>query len=245
MRSCFLILFLLAGCATEPDDFRRRNIDEYFNSSGVVQYFLPDLPVWANTVASRQCHRNTSVRFFSFDKMHLSFGLDYHQMLQMQLAYNNERDTLYGKQAITLAQEERLFYTVSERVQSGILPFKTPKFNKINLVIVDEAMLEKDSAKLKKLINQNSFAQAFPVFMSFCHSEKSVRAFIEKLNFTGRFEIIGSAMFSPFSDKNILTAGPMLYLDAFFGKDKEITLYTDKKSSADSDLIGFTRIKNY
>ncbi len=213
-----LLLMLLSSCAYS--DFQRRNVDEYFNSSGIVQYFLPDLPAWANTVHSVQCTRAQSIRFFDFEKLNASFGLDYQQLVQLQLAFNTDR-----REDMALTEEERLFYSASERVQADIVPFKVPNFKKINLVAIDPYIKAPTYRELFALLNSASFNQAQPVFISLCYSEKEVRQLIEQVDFTGSYAVISSAMFSPFGPDLKLQTGVALDVNRLLGEEKDITLY--------------------
>lgn len=219
--SLITLFFLLSSCAF--DNLERRNVDEYFNSSGVIQYFLPDLPAWANTVDSVQCHRSESVRFFDFEKLNASFGLDYERLIQLQLAFNQER-----KQDMALTEEERVFFSVSERIQADIYPFKKPQFEKIHLVIVDPFMRAETYRELHALVNSQSFAQGQPVFASICYSEQEIRKLIDDLGFTGGYAVISAAMFTPYNEKMQLTPGMSLNLSELFGADKSITLYNSQ-----------------
>lgn len=213
-----LMFFLLNACAYS--DFKRRNVDEYFNSSGVVQYFLPDLPAWANNVHSVQCTRSQSVRFFDFEKLNASFGLGYDKLIQLQLAFNMDRN-----EDMALTEEERLFFSVSERVQADIVPFKIPDYNKINLVVIDPYLNAPAYRELFALVNSTGFSSGWPVFVSLCYQEKEVRALVEQVGFTGSYSVISAAMFSPYGTKMKLQTGMFLDVNALFGAKKDITLY--------------------
>lgn len=244
MRVLLVLLFVLSGCATNQENFRRRNVDEYFTSSGVVQYFLPDLPTWADTVPSMQCRRENSVRFFDFDKMRSSFGLSYVQMLQMQLAFNIERNQSRGVDAMALTEEERLFYATSERVQAGIVPFKVPTFKRLHIVLVDPYVKAEVYRDFFKLINSKEFANGLPIFASLCFNDATVRSFLEKASFKGSYEVIPASMFSPFSADAKLSVTPGLNLAELLGKEKQIVIYIPKGMEAPS-ISGATTVKTY
>lgn len=244
MRILLILLFTLIGCATNQENFRRRNVDEYFTSSGVVQYFLPDLPAWADTVSSMQCRRENSVRFFDFEKMNSSFGLSYVQMLQMQLAFNIERSQTRGANALALTEEERLFYAISERVQAGIVPFKVPVFKRLHVVLVDPYVKAEVYSDFFKLINSKEFANGLPIFASLCFNDATVRAFLEKAGFKGSYEVIPASMFSPFSAEAKLNVTAGLNLAELLGKEKQIIIYIPKGMEA-SNITGATTVKSY
>ena len=244
MRVWLVLLFVLSACANNQENFRRRNVDEYFTSSGVVQYFLPDLPTWADTVSSMQCRRESSVRFFDFEKMNSSFGLSYVQMLQMQLAFNIERNQKCGAEAMALTEEERLFYATSERVQAGIVPFKIPTFKRLHVVLVDAFVQAEVYRDFYKLINSSEFSNGLPIFASLCYNDATVREFLEKTGFKGSYEVIPSSMFSPFSAASKLGVTPGLNLAELLGSEKKIILYIPKGIEAPS-INGASAVKSY
>lgn len=244
MKYLVLILFFI-GCATSEEELQRRNVGEYFTGSGVVQYFLPDLPGWANTVASLSCQRQASVRFFDLSKLRQSFGLDYQQSLQFQLSFNIDRANRTSENSQSLIEEERLFYSVSERVQAGIVPFKIPKFNKINLIVIDSAMMNDIYVKsLKELLKSSQFQLAYPVFVSLCFSDMNARQFLSSINYDGQYSILPMSSLSPFDSLGKLHSTPMMNLKEFFGKDKNITLIEPRGISV-KELTGFDQKKVY
>ena len=64
---CFLL-----GCGS--GELKRRNLDEYYVGSGVVRYFLADVPLWANFSSIANCHRKTPKRFFNMKSVRDSFS---------------------------------------------------------------------------------------------------------------------------------------------------------------------------
>tara|TARA_R110002049_G_scaffold121492_1_gene276225 strand:+ start:623 stop:1357 length:735 start_codon:yes stop_codon:yes gene_type:complete len=240
-----LLLIFLASCGTSDDESQRRNVGEYFTGSGVVQYFLPDLPVWAETVSSLGCHRESSVRFFDLNKLSQSFGLDYQQSIQFQISFNIDRAQRSLSNGLSLVEEERLFYSVSERIQAGIMPFKIPKFKKINLIVIDPLMKDKSKiAAFKKMLATPTYLSAYPVFVSLCYSEKTARKLISDLNFDGEFSVLPMSTLSPFDSNGDLKSIPTLNIKDFFGKDKNITLIEPKGISI-GELSGVDARKAY
>ncbi|PIP91280.1 MAG: hypothetical protein COW01_04395 [Bdellovibrionales bacterium CG12_big_fil_rev_8_21_14_0_65_38_15] len=240
-----ILLFIFVGCTTTEEELQRRNVGEYFTGSGVVQYFLPDLPSWADTVASLSCTREASVRFFDLNKLRQSFGLDYQQGIQFQLSFNIDRALRSSENNQSLIEEERLFYSVSERVQAGIVPFKMPTFKKINLIVVDLAMMDEAKASsLKTLLKSPEFLTAYPVFVSLCFSDMKTRDFLTKINYLGEYSILPMSALSPFNQDGQLQPIPMMNLKEFFGIDKNIRLIEPKGIHV-NELTGFDQKKVY
>ena len=240
-----LLILLLTACTTTEEELQRRNVGEYFTGSGVVQYFLPDLPRWADTVASLSCHREASVRFFDLNKLRQSFGLDYQQGLQFQISFNIDRALRSSDASQSLIEEERLFYSVSERVQAGIVPFKMPKFKKINLIVIDLAIMDETKvSSLKTLLKSEELQSAYPVFVSLCFSDMKTRDFLSKINYDGEYSILPMSSLSPFNKDGEMQPIPMMNLKEFFGSDKNIKLIEPKGIHV-NELTGFDQKKVY
>ncbi|MCR9204810.1 MAG: hypothetical protein NXH75_09545, partial [Halobacteriovoraceae bacterium] len=86
-------MILLTTCSTsikkdQPFGLQRRKVEEYFVSSGVVRYFLPEIPYWANFSESAECRRNESIKYLDLKMVRGSLSLSYEEAIQLQLMLN-------------------------------------------------------------------------------------------------------------------------------------------------------------
>lgn len=247
-----LILFSVVACSTntrEQEGFERRNLEEYFQSSGVVKYFLPDLPDWANSSVTGQCMRKTPVRYFNFKNLTESFAMDYMKSVQFQYMYNLESRKLKlnaSAEYLPLKDEEKTFYMVSDRIQAGIYAFMPPKFKRINLVWIDPALSsDKAMASLQRLMKGPQMDLGHPVFVSMCLSTKEMDEFVRKNKFRDGIRFIPHTMFSPFDAERKL--GPTLYLNvsALFKPEQKMYFYLPKIIDRPREIVGDLKFVTY
>ena len=87
--SIFLFIAFL-GCTTSPTVNLKENYDQVYITNGVEQYFLANLPHWANFSTQSSCHRKKPIRFFNFENLKKSFSLDYEKMVHLQHMFNRQ-----------------------------------------------------------------------------------------------------------------------------------------------------------
>jgi hypothetical protein len=209
-------------------------MDQYFVSSGVTRYFLPDLPKWANYSQSADCRRETNVRYFNVEKLRKSFAIDYVQALQLQLMFNVERTKLLnssGLDALPLKDEEKLFFNVSEKIQSRVYTSRLPDFKRVNLVWIDQFIADKDNKnKLKKLMKSEAMMKGHPVFVSLCLSYSEVEQFLQKIGMGYQnIRIISFEMFSPYNGELLLENRLLINFNNLFFKEQKLYLYLPTK----------------
>jgi hypothetical protein len=247
-----LILLAFISCTTntrEQEGFERRNLEEYFQSSGVVKYFLPDLPDWANSNVTGKCMRKTPVRYFNYKHLMESFALDYEKSVQFQYMFNIESRKLkleVSAEYLPLKDEEKTFYMVSDRIQAGIYAFMPPKFKRINLIWIDPALSsDKEMASLRKLMNGPQMDLGHPVFISLCLSGKELGEFVRENKFRDGIRFIPHTMFSPYNDKKEIS--PILHLNvtALFKSEQQLYLYLPKIKDRPNEIAGDLKLVTY
>ena len=218
---------LVCSCTTE--NLSRRNVDEYVMPSNTVQYFLPLLPSWANTSPTAGCTRNYPLGLLDFAKLKKSFLYSHEQSIALQHTFNIERINLLEDRrhkVLGLAEEESLFYEVSDKIRLGIRTFIVPKFKRIHLVWIDPFVTgQKDIKILKKLFKNADFGKGHPVFVSQCLNHGEVEHFIKEYNIPNATRILSSEFLTPFDLNFKLTYQLAIYIDPIF-KGKNVFLYS-------------------
>lgn len=243
MRLLFILLFL-ASCAlpksavvlppkTENNmqAYEKRETANLFQSTGVVKYFLPDLPSWANFVSSSGCRRNKSIRYIDYQNLRSSFGFKYAEVAQFQALYNEEhRKLLFEKKLdiLSLKDEEALFYKVSEKIQGGVGFFNPPKFKKVSLIWIDP-LLSKENLKsaLNEIVRSKKVQEGHPVFVSYCLDTVEMEDLLKSYMLEDQnIRLISSEFFSVFDLENRQL--PHFYLDVgpFFESSQELIFFT-------------------
>lgn len=254
--SLLFVIFAAVSCQSPYTSAERKQLNEYYIQSGVEQYFLADLPEWANVNQTSSCKRTDFIRFFNFSKISESYKLDYEKLLQLQLMFNvslKKRTVNFDKLEVknmnkrTVPKEDEvLFFNVLDKIQGGVKEFVIPEFNRVHFVLIDEYLLDPTKIlKLKALTESEEFSQGFPVFVSLCSSQREVEQFISVHHFEElNPKIISSELLSPFDDENKLTYGFALDVSKLFKPQTKIYLYSHQ-ALIPKDLKGQISVKKY
>lgn len=250
MKYISLTLFLLlTSCSSYTlKNYERRNEREYENGNGVIQYFLADLPNWANFSSAGSCHRNFPVRYLNIKNLRESFSLSYEEAVQFQLMFNELSEEMKRKASasyIPFKDEEKIFYTVLDRVKAGIRNFTRPKYKVVNLVWIDTALEGKKSlSRVKGLLNSKRFASGHPVFVSLCLSRGELKKFVQKsgLSIAGA-KYMSYELLNPYDQNNNLVAVPIIELNKLFKSNQKIQLFLPKDRPF--EFKGKVRVRKY
>ncbi len=246
------IFIILPSCTNlkkkdSPFSLKRRKVEEYFVSSGVVRYFLPEIPYWANFSSVAGCRRKKSIKYLDLKMVRGSLSLEYEEAIQLQLMLNTMIFDLKKEQHIAhipFKEEERLFFKASDRIQAGIRDFRAPTFKRIHLIWVDP-FLEKTQT-LKNLMARKSVGLGHPVFVSLCLTRRSFEDWMKKHGFQNRnIRLLSYEMLSPYNLDGELDTKYHIFVDEIFGKNKQIYLYTPKGRSEPHVLEGSFKIIKY
>ncbi len=220
------------SCTSSQDrTFKRVNVDQFYRESGVVRYFIPNLPRWANVSPEYGCQRGVSITYLHLTNVMESFSLNYMQGLQLQLQYNMEKSNAYRfkDSALTVKEEEKLFFKSLDIIKAKNYPFKIPKFNRINVVNVDDYLGGKEKA-LKNLMDSAVMFEGRPVLISQCHRREELIDILTKarVNISGA-RIFSYELFSPFVSSGGNTGLDSVDLSKLFNKNQKIYFYYRKR----------------
>lgn len=242
-------LLVISSCTNSTmKNYQRRNTQEYYNGIGIVQYFLADLPSWANFSSEGRCHRDSPVRYIHLESVRNSFSLNYEEAIQFQLMFN-EVTTSRMEQAqakiIPFKDEEKIFFNVLDKIKAGIRSFTRPKYKVANIIWIDSALIgKKEANKLKRVIKSDRFSSGHPVYLSLCMSRVEMRAYLSSkgIDIVGA-KLISYEMFNPYDKSGELVAIPILELNELFSKKQKLNIFTHK--DLPSEFRGKFKIRKF
>lgn len=244
----FLILLLLAlaSCSQlgEGRHLKKRNLNEYFVGSGVVQYFLPAMPAWANVSLAGQCRRQEQMRYLQMENVKKSFYLDYKKLVHFQHMYNyfyyKKRDEL-SSSFLSFKDEEKLFYDISDKVDADLFVFRAPKFKRVHLIWVDPFI--NNQLKLKLFMARKDVREGHPVFVSLCLSYMEMDSLVKNLSLVHlNIRNISYEFFTPFSEEGEMGILPKLNLSKLFFPKQQLYLFLPKGESPEEFEGKFTTV---
>lgn len=252
MKFLIIGLLLLTACSTTDADkqMKRRNLDEYFSGSGVVKYFLSDLPNWANFSQTASCQRTISPRYLNINTLISSYSYNYEEAIQLQYMYNVEMNKLKKRTEsdfLPFSDEEKLFFTLSDKIQADIRTFRAPKFKRVNFVWIDPLLTNKQGyERLVALLNGAAMEKGHPVLISLCLNHFELEAYLSKRGLLNRnIRYIPYEMFSAYSIKGEREPLFQLHINEFFKKDQKLFLYLPKGETQPSEFVGKFTIQQF
>ena len=248
MNRMIFLLVLFSSCA-RVQQISKTHLDRVHIASKINQYFLADLPHWANFSEQGKCRRNENIRFLHYAHLNQSFSYNYSFVAYLQLLFNEKyRESRKHLQRDFLSprMEEKIFFQAQDEINSGILPFHLPGLKRVHLLWIDPALKNpRYQEALKNILNTDDFYQGHPILVSQCLNRDQMGLLIHSLTQEDvGFRFISSEMFSPFDQNFNLTHEFQLSLDTILS-GKKIILYTigDWYPTALKGLFKIKRIK--
>lgn len=239
-----VFLFTQLACSTTTG-LKPRSVEEYYVSTGIERYFLPDIPEWANFSQSGGCFRTKGLRYFDIDALMKSYSLSFFEALQVQGSFNEEylaAKKAQSKDSLTLKEDENIFFKASEKVGSKINFTNLPDFKRIHLIWVDETIA--DSAreqKLKDFLNSSVHDEGVPVLVSACLT----KADLEKRFSETNIKSISAELFSIYDSKGQKKPNLHVNVDVFFKPEQKLYFYGQSIKGPVQDITGTYKIMNY
>lgn len=229
-----LTIFNLISCQNhKTNEFQVRQVNEYYQSTGGLNFLLPEAPTWANMVSEFGCYRDASLRVLDLQKVRADFNTSIRQSLNLQYYYNDELKKIRARfsepgQTLTLRDYDLTFFKALESSKASFDPLRLPDFNRIHLIIFEEWMSETNGeTKLKDFLRNPIQNAGVPVVISFCQPQNVLE---EKFQEFGAYSI-GAEWVSPFHEDFSPKAGWSLVLSAFFKPHQSLLLFRSNKFS--------------
>jgi hypothetical protein len=220
----FLLLLTLASCGTA--ELRRTDDSTPYRTSGVEQFFLPELPRWANSSEAGQCFKNHSFIYLDFPKLAASYQLTYPQMIELQAQYNERVESYFRSTTVRFlkpVEESSFFSNTLEQVRGGIRHFKLPAVKEVEVVWLDSYIKENKVDALKKLAASGRFDEKLPIIFSACLSRMDINHWLSENNLEqAGFFILSGEWLNPYGSDQELQAGLKLELDKLFDQKTKV-----------------------
>lgn len=228
ISSCLFITFFLiviSSCSTAPG-LKPRTVEEYYLSTGVEKYFLPEIPDWINFSEDAGCFRTKGLKYFDIDALMKSYALSFFEAIQLQALFNEDflsAKSTQLRQSLTLKEEENLFFKASERVGSKIYFTDLPNFKRIHLIWLDNVLGDKNrEARLKKFLSSDIHNEGVPVLISACRTKKEIESALPEAH----YKIISAELFSVYNPEGQRMPNMHLDLGVFFKTEQILYFYT-------------------
>jgi hypothetical protein len=212
-----------------------------YRTSGVEQFFLPELPNWANFSAAGECFKSSSLQYMDFSKIFASYQLSYESLIELQAQYNDRRENYFQTTAYRFlkpVEEASFFSNTLEQVRAGVKLLKLPNVPEVEIIWLESFTSRNKLSELKKIVSQGRFDERLPILFSSCLSRNRLTQFLieEKMESAG-FYLLSAEFLSPFNSE--LKSQPMLRLELakFLGPGIRIKFFNTETQQRLVELI--------
>ncbi|HXH29876.1 MAG TPA: hypothetical protein VNJ01_03620 [Bacteriovoracaceae bacterium] len=235
----FLALLILLGCST--GEVRKDLDDGAYRTSGVEQFFLAELPAWANFSAASQCVKGSSFQYLNFPKLASAYQLNYLQLIELQAQYNERLEDYFrstSKRFLKPVEESAFFSNTLEQVRGGIRSLKIPSVREVDVVWVDDVIFAKKIAEFKSKVRAGRYDRNPTILFSSCFTKQGlVQWMVENDLEEAGFFSLSAEWLSPFGSD--LTPRPALSIEIkkILSKDIKVNLEKPYQLAQPPELI--------
>ncbi len=232
--SFFLLLSLISCGSTEVKKSETSNLNQPYRTSGVEQYFLPELPGWANSSEGGGCFKSNSFQYLDFAKVNGNYQLTYLQMLELQAQYNKRREDYFRSTAYRFlkpVEEASFFNNTLQEVRGGVRLLQLPEVPVVDVVWLESFLQDERGLQvLTQLSASGKFDERPVILFSSCLSHMRLNQWLMEsgLDNVGFF-ILSAEWLTPYSSDYSLKTGMKIELDKIVGPQAVINIIQPNK----------------
>ena len=239
----YLNFFLLLGLISCSNGVVREiNPDQPYRTSGLEQFFLPELPTWANASASGQCFKKHSFNYLDFSKLASTYELNYQQLIELQAQYNERIESYFRSTAVRFlkpVEEAAFFSNTLEQVRGGVRHFKIPDAAKnVDIIWLDSFIYNNRVDELKKMATSGRFDERLPVIFTSCFSRQDLNQWLIENNLDQEgFYSLSAEWLNPYGSDLKLSPGLRLEIRKLINPDVNVKFISPKEILLPTEII--------
>lgn len=234
-----LVLLLIISCSNGEV---RKNVDDVsYQTSGIEQFFLTEIPAWANASGSGQCFKSASFTYLDYPKLAKSYQLSYQEMAELQAQYNDRLESYFRSTSVRFLkpmEQSSFFSNTLEQVRSGTRHLKLPEVKEVDVIWLDGFVQKGKVEELKAMANKGSFDQRLPIIYSSCLSRQAINQWLSEHNLEQvGFYVLTGEWLSPYGSDLALKPGLRLELKQLMNKDIKIKIISPDSHLLPTELV--------
>lgn len=236
----FFLLLTAISCSNGT--VREVPQDTPYRTSGLEQFFLPELPTWANTSPSGQCFKKHSYQYLDFAKLSSTYQLKYPELIELQAQYNERLEAYFRSTAVRFlkpVEEAAFFSNTLEQVRGGVKHFKLPEMaNEVDIIWLDGFISSNRVDELKKMNELGRFDLRLPVLFTSCLSKQDLNQWLieNSLDQVG-FYTLTAEWLNPFGSDLVLKSGLRLEIKKLMNENVKIKFVSPREILLPTEIV--------
>jgi hypothetical protein len=236
----FSLLLILISCSN--GELRKEVSDSPYRTSGLEQYFLPELPAWANNSASGQCFKKHSFQYLDFSKLSSVYQLKYADLIELQAQYNERLESYFRSTAVRFVkpvEEAAFFSNTLENVRGGVKHFKIPpSANQVDIIWLDRYISLNRIGELKKMNEMGRFDERLPILFTSCFSKQDLNQWLIENNLDQvGFYTLTAEWLSPFGSDLQMKAGLQLEIKKLLNVNVKVKVIAPNEILLPTEIV--------
>ncbi len=235
----FSLLLILISCSN--GEIRQEVTDTPYRTSGLEQFFLPELPTWANTSASGQCFKKHSYQYLDFNKLAGVYQLKYAELVELQAQYNERLESYFRSTAVRFlkpVEEAAFFSNTLENVRGGVKHFKLPPVNAVDVIWLDRYIALNLVSEIKKMNEMGKFDERLPILFSSCLSKQDLNQWLIENNLDQvGFHTLTAEWLSPYGSDLTMKTGLHLEIKRMLNENVKVKFISPSEVQLPSEIV--------
>lgn len=236
----FSLLLILISCSN--GEVQKISDDAPYRTSGLEQFFLAELPAWANVSASGQCFKKHSFQYLDFNKLASVYQLKYPELVELQAQYNERLESYFRSTAVRFikpVEEAAFFSNTLENVRGGIKHFKLPPVAKqVDIIWLDRYISSNLVGELKKMNEMGRFDERLPVLFTSCLSKQDLNQWLIENNLDQvGFYSLTAEWLSPYGNDLTMKAGLHLEIKKMMPENVKIKFISPNEILLPTEIV--------
>lgn len=236
----FFLLLALISCTS--GEIREVTEDAPYRTSGLEQFFLPELPSWANNSASGQCFKKHSFQYLDFSKLGSVYQLKYPELIELQAQYNERLESYFRSTAVRFlkpVEEAAFFSNTLENVRGGVRSFKIPPIaTEVDIIWLDRYISSGLTGDLKKMNELGRFDNRPAIIFTSCFSKQDLNQWLieNNLDQVGFFSLTAEWL-SPFGPSLEMKAGLHLEVKKLLNENVKVKFIAPNEILLPTEIV--------
>lgn len=236
----FSLLLILISCSN--GELRQDVTDSPYRTSGLEQYFLPELPTWANSSASGQCFKKHSFQYLDFKKLSVTYQLQYAELVELQAQYNERLESYFRSTAVRFlkpVEEAAFFSNTLENVRGGVKHFKLPPMvNAVDVIWLDRYIALNQVDQLKRMNEMGKFDERLPILFTSCFSKQDLNQWLIENNLDQvGFYTLSAEWLTPFGSDFSMRPGLQLEVKKLLNEKIKVKFITPNEILLPTEIV--------